>query len=77
MKKQITIIRAEHSIKLQQLQKKIEMLQNLTEKKTDQLKQIRREISQGKTQILRLKDVIDELKSNNFISADDEKFLNV
>lgn len=77
LKKQILHLTVQHSITVQKLQRKIDSIQIKNEQKIDQVTQIKKELCKEKKQIVRLKEVIVELKSQNFISAEDEKLLNV
>lgn len=77
LNKQIFQLKALHNVETQKFQRQIDLLQKTNEQKNDQVKQFRKDLSQEKTQNIGLKDVISELKSQNFISTEDEKILNV
>lgn len=77
LKKQILALTVQRDITVQKLQRKIDLLENRNEQKIDQNKQFRKMLSHEKTQNLRLKDVVAELKNQSFISTEDEKILNV
>lgn len=77
LKHQISILTIQHDITVQTLQQKIILLENRNEQKRDQINKVRKELSQEKNINVRLRDVVAELKNQNFISAEDEKILNV
>lgn len=77
LKKEILNLTVEHDIEVRKLQRKIELLENKNEQKIDQVKQFRKVLSKEKNEVIRLKDIVAELKSQNFISSEDEKILNV
>lgn len=77
LEKQIFTLNVQHDISVQQLQRQIDLLKNKNEQKVDQVRLFQKELTLEKKQIVRLKDVIAELKSENFISTEDEKILNV
>lgn len=77
LKKQILDLTIQHDITVQKLQRKLNLLENKNEHKTEQVKQFRGELSREKKQNVRLKDVITELRDQNFISTEDENILNV
>lgn len=77
LKKKILALTVEHDITVQKLQRKIDLLENRNEQKMDQVKQYRQELSREKKQNFSLKDMIADLKNQNFISTEDEKILNV
>lgn len=77
LKKKISTLNIQHEIEVQKMKRQISLLENRNEQKLDQVKQFRNELSQKKKENVRLKDVIEELKNENFISTEDEKILNV
>lgn len=77
LKKELFNLKVLQNIETQKLLRKIDLLKDRNEQKIDQVKQFQKELSQEKTQNVCLKDMISELKSQNFISTDDEKILNV
>lgn len=74
LEKEIVKLNIQHSIELQKIEinakKKIQ-------KKNVELKVTKTELSKQKNKLLRLEDVIQDLRENQYISPDDAKFLNL
>lgn len=77
LKKEISTLNIQHEIAVQKFKHQINLLENRNEQKLDQVKQFRKQLSQKKRENVRLEEVIEELKNQNFISTEDEKLLNV
>lgn len=77
LNKKILKLNIQHDIEMQKLKRKITVLENRNEKKSDEAKQYRNDLSQERKENIRMKDVITELKNQNLISTEDEKILNV
>lgn len=77
LEKQVSDMTIKHSLDVQKLQQKIYSLENKGKVQGDKLKKINNELKKEKNQAIRLKDVMEDLRKNKYISHDDEKFLNV
>lgn len=77
LKKEISTLNIQHEIAVQKFKHQINLLENRNEQELDQVKQFRKQLSQKKRENVRLEEVIEELKNQNFISTEDEKLLNV
>lgn len=77
LEKKILVLNAQHNIEVEKLKRRIRVLEDNKCKKVVQLKETKKEISKGKTEIKRLIDAIAELRIDRLISPEDENFLNV
>lgn len=77
LKKEILTLKVKHNIEVQKLQRKLSSLQDKNEERTDRIKQFEKDLTKEKKQNVRLRDVIIELKNQNFISAEEGNMLNV
>lgn len=77
LEKEMFILKTQHDIETQKLQRQIDLLKNKNEQKIVQVKSFQKEMNSEKKLIIRLKDVITDLKNENYISSEDEKILNV
>lgn len=77
LNKQISDLTIRHDIGIQTLKRKTESLEDRSAQKRDQLNDVRKELSRERKKIVRLTEVISELKSQDLISAEDAKILNV
>lgn len=77
LEKEIFTLNVQHNVRLQKLQLQFDSLKNKNAQRIEQVKQFRKDLANEKKETIQLKDVIDDLKSQNFISTEDEKLLNV
>lgn len=77
LENKILVLNAQHNIEVEKLKQRIRVLEDNKCKKVVKLKETKKEISKGKTEIKRLTDAIAELRIDRLISPEDENFLNV
>lgn len=74
LEKEIAIMKIQHDIEIQKIKIKST---NLRDSQSNKLKEARKEVSKQKTKLIRLEDVIKELREEHYISSEDAKFLSV
>lgn len=77
LKRQIFRMKCEHSILIQKLEQTNISLKKDSSDKAKKLKTTKMELSNEKSKNIKLVDVLDEMKSKNYISDDEKDFLNV
>lgn len=74
LEKEILCMKIQHDIEIQNMKIKFEKSHQV---QSNHLKETKKELSKQKSQVIRLEDVVKELREQRFISPDDAKFLNV
>lgn len=77
LKMELLAIKTSSDIQIQRLEQKIYRLENSKEEMSVKLKESHEQLSQEKSKNIKMEDIVSELQREQYISADDAKFLNV
>lgn len=77
LKKELLRLTLNQSISVQRLEQNNISLKKVAAEKSEELKQTKNQLSSQKMQFNNLKDILDKLKTESYISADEQKYLNV